>query len=88
MAILLYIVKTYRPCDMMMSTASSTRCRSDSSEVRRIRSWAGGRSNNIPVILAARDCGDNNNNNNHLFQIIVHVQCVHRVLKQMQDVAV
>ena len=62
MAILLYIVKTYRPCDMMMSTASSTRCRSDSSEVRRIRSWAGGRSSNIPVIFAASDCRDNNAN--------------------------
>ena len=28
------------------------------------------------------------NNNHHLFQTIVHVQCVRRVLKQMQDVAV
>ena len=47
---------THRPCDMMMSTASSTRCRSDSSDVSRMRSWAGGSSSSIPVILAARDC--------------------------------
>ena len=42
----------------------------------------------IPIRGGFNNNNNNNNNNNHLFQTIVHVQCVHRVLKQKQYVAV
>ena len=44
------------PCVMMMSTASSTRCRNVSSDVSIRMSWVGGSSISMPVILAASDC--------------------------------